>query len=58
MYLRGLRTKLRRDDFKLNVRLGEGNYGKVFLATKKDTGEVLAVKVIKRAQIGFRGIGG
>jgi len=49
MYLRGMRTKLLPEDFKLKVRLGEGNYGKVFLVTKNDTGEVLALKVLNKA---------
>jgi hypothetical protein len=48
-YLRGMRTKLSPEDFALNVRLGEGNYGKVFLVTKEDTGEVLALKVLNKA---------
>ena len=42
--LRKRRTKTKCNDFSVLSQIGQGGYGQVFLARKKDTGEVVALK--------------
>jgi serine/threonine protein kinase len=49
--LRQRRTKLKPEDFKKICLLGSGGYGKVYLAKKKDTDEVVALKTVNKASI-------
>jgi cell cycle protein kinase DBF2 len=42
--LRKRRTKTKCNDFSILSQIGQGGYGQVFLARKKDTGEVVALK--------------
>ena len=46
--LRRRRTKLRQADFQVLTQVGQGGYGQVFLAQKKDTKEVCALKVMSK----------
>ena len=46
--LRKRRTKLRLDAFHIIVQVGQGGYGEVYLARKKDTQEVVALKKMKK----------
>jgi len=46
--LRRRRTKLRVDQFHIIAQVGQGGYGEVFLARKQDTGEVCALKRMKK----------
>jgi serum/glucocorticoid-regulated kinase 2 len=41
-------VKISSDDFKIIKVIGRGTFGKVFMVKKKDTGEVLAMKVLKK----------
>lgn len=45
------RTKVCLDDFTLVETVGKGSFGRVILVTKKDTGKIYAIKVLKKAQI-------
>ena len=49
-YLRQRRRKMRLGEFHILALLGKGAFGAVYLGQKKDTGEVLAVKRITKAQ--------
>ena len=49
--LRKRRTRLRHGDFHIFTQVGQGGYGKVFLAAKKDTREVCALKVMSKKLI-------
>jgi cell cycle protein kinase DBF2 len=46
--LRKRRTKLRHGDFQILTQVGQGGYGQVYLAQKKDTREVCALKVMSK----------
>ncbi|GAB7348062.1 hypothetical protein MBLNU459_g6096t1 [Dothideomycetes sp. NU459] len=46
--LRNRRTRLRHGDFSILTQVGQGGYGQVFLAQKKDTREVCALKVMSK----------
>ncbi|KAI9838928.1 MAG: hypothetical protein M1819_004136 [Sarea resinae] len=46
--LRKRRTRLRHGDFQVLTQVGQGGYGQVFLAQKKDTKEVCALKVMSK----------
>ncbi|KAK9467594.1 kinase-like domain-containing protein [Lipomyces arxii] len=48
-YLRKRRTRLRYGDFDLLTQVGQGGYGKVYLARKGDTKEICALKVMKKS---------
>ena len=39
------------DDFELIKVIGTGSYGKVILSKKKDTGEVYAIKTLKKRHL-------
>ena len=47
-FLRKRRTRLRYGDFQILTQVGQGGYGQVYLATKKDTREVCALKVMSK----------
>lgn len=47
-YLRKKRTKPRNRDFHIITQVGQGGYGQVFLARKKDTRELCALKVLNK----------
>lgn len=44
-------TKLTKDDFELLKVVGKGSFGKVMQVRKKDTGEIFAMKVLKKEQL-------
>ena len=46
--LRNRRTRLRHGDFQILTQVGQGGYGQVYLAQKKDTREVCALKVMSK----------
>ena len=46
--LRKRRTRLRQGDFQILTQVGQGGYGQVYLAQKKDTREVCALKVMSK----------
>jgi len=46
--LRLRRFKMTKSDFRLLAILGKGGFGEVYLARKKDTGEILALKKMSR----------
>ncbi|KAL8732404.1 MAG: hypothetical protein Q9166_002802 [cf. Caloplaca sp. 2 TL-2023] len=46
--LRKRRTRLRHGDFQILTQVGQGGYGQVYLAKKKDTKEVCALKVMSK----------
>ena len=46
--LRRRRTKLKVDQFRIIAQVGKGGYGEVFLARKADSGEVCALKKMKK----------
>ncbi|EFX02623.1 serine/threonine-protein kinase [Grosmannia clavigera kw1407] len=46
--LRKRRMRLRHGDFQILTQVGQGGYGQVFLAQKKDTREVCALKVMSK----------
>ncbi|KAK3335705.1 kinase-like domain-containing protein [Cercophora scortea] len=46
--LRKRRVRLRQGDFQILTQVGQGGYGQVFLAQKKDTKEVCALKVMNK----------
>lgn len=47
-HLRKRRTRLRHGDFQVLTQVGQGGYGQVYLAQKKDTREVCALKVMSK----------
>ncbi|VEU21571.1 DEKNAAC102623 [Brettanomyces naardenensis] len=47
-FLRKKRTKPRNRDFHIVTQVGQGGYGQVFLARKKDTKEICALKVLNK----------
>jgi len=46
--LRKRRTRLRYGDFQILTQVGQGGYGQVYLAQKKDSHEVCALKVMSK----------
>ena len=46
--LRKRRTRIRHRDFQILTQVGQGGYGQVYLAQKKDTREVCALKVMSK----------
>jgi cell cycle protein kinase DBF2 len=46
--LRKRRTRLRHGDFQILTQVGQGGYGQVYLAQKKDSHEVCALKVMSK----------
>ncbi|PGH13365.1 AGC/NDR/NDR-UNCLASSIFIED protein kinase [Polytolypa hystricis UAMH7299] len=46
--LRKRRTRLRHGDFQILTQVGQGGYGQVYLAQKRDTREVCALKVMSK----------
>ena len=48
MLLRRRRTKLRVDQFHIIAQVGQGGYGEVYLARKQETGEVCALKKMRK----------
>ncbi|KAK7917183.1 agc ndr ndr-unclassified kinase [Apiospora marii] len=46
--LRKRRVRLRQGDFQILTQVGQGGYGQVYLAQKKDTKEVCALKVMSK----------
>eukprot|EP00123_Amoebidium_parasiticum_P001031 comp12009_c0_seq1/m.6699 comp12009_c0_seq1/g.6699 ORF comp12009_c0_seq1/g.6699 comp12009_c0_seq1/m.6699 type:complete len:502 (-) comp12009_c0_seq1:268-1773(-) len=50
-YLRKRRTRLRFAEFQVLAQIGKGGYGEVFLAQKKDTKEVCALKRMKKKSL-------
>ena len=46
--LRKRRTRLRHGDFQILTQVGQGGYGQVYLASKRDTREVCALKVMSK----------
>lgn len=46
--LRQRRTRLRHGDFQILTQVGQGGYGQVYLAQKRDTREVCALKVMRK----------
>jgi serine/threonine protein kinase len=49
--LRKRRAKLRVDQFHIITQVGQGGYGEVFLARKQDSGEVCALKRMKKGTL-------
>lgn len=49
--LRKRRVRLRHGDFQILTQVGQGGYGQVFLAQKKDTREVCALKVMNKKML-------
>ena len=39
------------DDFELNFKLGEGGGGTVWQCTKRDTGQIFAIKIVEKSSI-------
>ena len=46
--LRKRRTKLRVEQFHIIAQIGQGGYGEVFLARKQETGEICALKKMRK----------
>lgn len=46
--LRKRRTRLKHGDFQILTQVGQGGYGQVYLAQKRDTKEVCALKVMSK----------
>ena len=42
---------VKQKDFEMITVIGKGSYGKVLLVRKKDTGQLYAQKVLKKAEI-------
>jgi protein-serine/threonine kinase len=49
-YLRLRRTRTSIDDFTLLALLGKGGYGEVYLSRMNDTGEIVALKRMKKSR--------
>lgn len=49
--LRERRQRIALGHFQLQVKIGQGGYGQVFLARKQDTGELCALKRINKQQL-------
>ncbi|BEI86802.1 hypothetical protein CcaverHIS002_0701480 [Cutaneotrichosporon cavernicola] len=49
--LRKRRTKTRMDSFHIIAQVGQGGYGSVYLARKRDTGEVCALKKMRKGTL-------
>lgn len=49
--LRRRRTKVKVDQFHIIAQVGQGGYGEVFLARKQETGEVCALKKMKKGTL-------
>ncbi|ODN78088.1 AGC/NDR/NDR-UNCLASSIFIED protein kinase [Cryptococcus wingfieldii CBS 7118] len=49
--LRKRRTKLRIDQFRIIAQVGQGGYGSVYLARKADTGEICALKKMRKGTL-------
>ncbi|KJE94749.1 serine/threonine-protein kinase cot-1 [Capsaspora owczarzaki ATCC 30864] len=47
-FLRKRRTRMHLGDFQVYAQIGQGGYGSVFLAQKKDTAEICAVKKMRK----------
>jgi serine/threonine protein kinase len=47
-YLRKRRTRLRLTHFHIHTQVGQGGYGQVYLAQKRDTGEYCALKKMSK----------
>jgi len=45
------KKKINLDDFDIKITLGTGSFGRVKLAKKKKTGEVCALKILKKHDI-------
>eukprot|EP01126_Amoeba_proteus_P050436 TRINITY_DN5957_c0_g2_i1.p1 TRINITY_DN5957_c0_g2~~TRINITY_DN5957_c0_g2_i1.p1 ORF type:complete len:450 (+),score=123.28 TRINITY_DN5957_c0_g2_i1:482-1831(+) len=52
--LRMRRLKMSKNDFQILAILGKGSYGEVYLARKRDTGEVLALKKIPKSRFSMQ----
>ena len=48
-FLRKRRTKIKHSDFDILAQVGQGGYGSVHLARKRDTKEIVALKVMSKA---------
>lgn len=46
--LRQRRTRMKHGDFQIITQIGQGGYGQVYLASKKDTREICALKVMSK----------
>ncbi|KAK3068742.1 serine/threonine-protein kinase dbf2 [Teratosphaeriaceae sp. CCFEE 6253] len=46
--LRRRRTRMKHGDFQILTQIGQGGYGQVYLASKKDTREICALKVMSK----------
>ncbi|KAK3709347.1 serine/threonine-protein kinase dbf2 [Vermiconidia calcicola] len=46
--LRKRRTRMKHGDFQILTQIGQGGYGQVYLASKKDTREICALKVMSK----------
>lgn len=46
--LRKRRTKLKLEQFHIITQVGQGGYGEVYLARRKDSGEVVALKKMRK----------
>ncbi|KAI7564205.1 kinase-like protein, partial [Hortaea werneckii] len=46
--LRQRRTRMKHGDFQMLTQIGQGGYGQVYLASKKDTREICALKVMSK----------
>lgn len=49
--LRKRRAKLRLDQFHIIAQVGQGGYGEVFLARKRESGEVCALKKMRKSTL-------
>jgi len=47
-HLRKRRTRIRLSQFQIITQVGQGGYGQVFLAKKRDTGETCALKKMSK----------
>ncbi|EGG23676.1 putative protein serine/threonine kinase [Cavenderia fasciculata] len=47
-FLRNKRAGMKLKDFKILTQIGKGGFGQVFLAVKKDTGDIVTLKRIKK----------
>ncbi len=44
-------SRISKDDFKIIKVIGRGTFGKVFMVKKKDSQQIYAMKVLKKAQV-------